>query len=219
MKRVKNRGFLFFCSFFFLLDSCGLDTLVYLEPPHYTRHADSEQEAEQYIEFRTSDTANASTYCKGFQIFYKIYATTTDLQTDVAAINSYNNSSPYAAARYLLETKKYKAVRGSNEPLILHTAADRVVKVRLYDYSVPPDPNAEKAGLYLDGGKYSDVFRYNGAAFKKLSNTAEDDDIYKTSKTAADYEYVAFFAVTVGLDEHFSPLYSQLLDLGHLVLK
>ena len=218
MNRIKNYNIVLSCILFFVFTSCGLDTIMYLEPPHFTRHADSEQDSEQYIEFKTSDADNAVAYCTGFQIFYKIYALKSEMTTDVAAINSYNSSTPYSAARYLIETKKYQTLKASTQPIVLHTGiTDRTVKVRLYDYSTPPDPNAETAGLYV-GGTRVNVYRADETNFAKLPNSTEAADIFKTSSTD-EYQFVAFFAVTVGLDEHFTALYSQVVDLGYLILK
>lgn len=211
-KLIEKLFFLFFNLSFF---SCGLDTIIYLEPPHFIRRASSIQDSEQYIEFKTSDNINLAEYYLGFDIFYKIYATKQELENEIASINSYNNSNPQASARWLLETKKYQRLVGNSEPIIKAGATDRIVRLRLYDYG---SLTIDKAGLFVDGSFVTNVKRRSGNSFAILPNVSEADDINKTS-TNEDYKYIAFFAVTVGLDEQFVALYSQLLDLGHLKLK
>ncbi|MEL3909254.1 MAG: hypothetical protein P1P64_09655 [Treponemataceae bacterium] len=209
---------LFFSFFVYLFFSCGLDTIIYLEAPHFTHRANSLQESEQYIEFKTSDSINLAGYYLGFDILYKIYATEQELTSDTNKINSYNNSNPQASARWLLETKKYQRLVGKTEPIVKAGTTDRVVRVRLYDYG-SPSTDKDKAGLSTDGIFVTVVKRKNGETFKVIPNGSDADDINKTSDKTEDYKFVAFFAVTVGLDEKFVALYSQILDLGYLELK
>lgn len=212
--------FRFLCFFLlvyvFLLTACGLDTIVYLAPPHFKQEAGSVQLQAQYLLFETSDTDNSAEYCRGFDILYKIYATQDELNGDVASIRSYMMSNPQASARYALETKKYQRLQGATSPLISASGTNRLVRVRLYD------DGTEKAGLYVASMPpalpVTTVKRFNGTDFKIIPKDSIADDLYKTSGSG-DYTIAAFFAVTVGLDEHFVVLYSKLLYLGFLQLQ
>lgn len=202
-----------------LIGACGLDTIIYLEPPQYLRNQASEQASEQYIEFNTSDSLNTPAYCRGFEVFYKIYASKENLQSDVVNINSYNSSSPQNAARWLLETKHYHRLRSDTEPAVKATGTNRRIKIRLFNYGTKPE---DKAGLYIDEINVGQVKRSNGADFEVLPAETSDADVSinaSAAKTAGGYCYVAFFTATVGMDEHFTALYSQLLYLGFLVLQ
>lgn len=213
--------FRFLCFFLlvsvFLLTACGLDTIVYLAPPHFKQEAGSVQPLTQYLLFETSDTDNSAEYCRGFDILYKIYATQDELNGDVASIRSYMMSNPQASARYALETKKYQRLKGATSPLISASGTNRLVRVRLYGYA-----GTEKAGLYVasmpPAPPVTAVKRFDGTDFKIIPNGSIADDLYKTSGSG-DYTIAAFFAVTVGLDEHFVVLYSNLLYLGFLQLQ
>lgn len=219
--------FRFLCFFLlvyvFLLTACGLDTIVYLAPPHFQREAGSIQEQAQYLLFETSDTDNSAEYCRGFDILYKIYTTQDELNGDVASIRAYMMSNPQASARYALETKKYQRLKGATatSPLISASGTNRLVRVRLYDDG-PSPPGTEKAGLYVasmpPAPPVTTVKRFDGTDFKIIRNGSIADDLYKTSGSG-DYTIAAFFAVTVGLDEHFVVLYSNLLYLGFLQLQ
>lgn len=205
---------IFFLSLFI---SCGLDDLVYLEPPHFERIQNSEQESEQYIQFRTTDTINLAGYYRGFEIFYRIYASTEDLSNDVSKIKSYNSSNPQAAARWLIDSKKYQKLRRDDKitPIVLTDTDDRQVRVRLYDYG------KEKAGLYVENlSPVAQVVRYNGKPFVILDKDNKDADVEQSENVPEEgYKHVAFFTATYGMDEKFVPIYSELLYLGFLALE
>lgn len=206
--------------------ACGLDDFVYLEPPVADRIQRSDSEYEQFISFRTSDVANLSLgFYKGFDVFYKIYATKELCEADITAIENYNSSNPYSVARYVRDTKKYGLLgrRDGKKPLVEAASTDRLVKIRLYDYGT------EKAGLYIDDALLVEVCRENNEAFAILPKDAtatdgQDIQLQTAPKDGeadprVEYKYVAFFAVTSGMDTNLSPLYSSVSSLGWLELQ
>lgn len=211
------RIILLFCVIMIFV-SCGLDNIIYLTAPKYTRLTESTQENEQYIEFETTDIENSSSiYYTGFQILYKIYDTTDNLKNAVSDIQNYNKENPQNAVRYLLENKKYQFLLRDDKktPLVSKDVRNRKVRVRLYDYGTSA---IEKSGLYIDMMHQVKVIRFDESEFKVLDGNDSSTDIAKVDN-AIKYLYVVFFATTVGFDSQFINLYSELLYLGFLTLK
>ena len=227
MKFMKICYFPLFTAFCIVMFfSCGLDTVIYLESPTIRHNNyDSDDDSNKYLEFETSENANASVldYIKGFEVYYRIYERKEDRSSDYSSIYSYNENNPSVSATYLVETKKYKmlAISGASSndrPLIKKTATNKKIRIRLSEYG------SEEIGFYIDGKKIGLPIRYNATEFKKddISNTNED--VFPTPSShkndeADEYWYVNMYAVTYGADKSFKPLYSQLEFIGFLKLK
>ena len=215
-----------FAGFSALFFSCGLDTVVYLEPPNI-KHSnyDSNDNSNKYLEFETSEGENANVidYVKGFEVYYRIYERKEDRSSDASSIYAYNEDNPSVSATYLVETKKYKMLAVSDassndRPLIKKTATNKRIRIRLNEYG------SEEIGFYIDGIKIGVPIRYNAKEFKKdeISNTSEDVFPVPPSHkddTPDDYWYVNMYAVTYGTDKSFKPLYSKLEFIGFLKIE
>ena len=209
-----------------LFFSCGLDTVIYLEPPNIKHNNyDSNDDSNKYLEFETSESNNANVidYIKGFEVYYRIYERKEDRSSDYSAIYKYDDDNPSVSATYLVETKKYKmlSVSGASSndrPLIKKTSSNKKIRIRLSEYG------SEEIGFYVDGIKLGIPIRYNGKEFKKdeISNTV--DDVYPVPSShkkdeADEYWYVNMYATTYGADRSFKPLYSKLEFIGFLKIK
>lgn len=212
---------LLLCFSFF---SCGLDTIVYLEPPTIkNNNYESEQDVNKYLSFETSESKNVGvqSYVKGFEIYYRIYERKEDRSSDYSSIYKYDEDNPGTSATYLLENKKYKilSISGSSindRPLIKKHTANRLVKIRLTDFP------QEEIGIYIDGAKKGLPMRYNSQEFKKNDISTSHEDVFPkpSSSTAEDeYWYINMYAVTYGQDGTFKPLYSKLEFIGYLKIK
>jgi len=203
---------------------CGLDTVIYLEPPRIlNNNYDSEDDSNKYLMFETSETKNASvsTYVKGFEVYYRIYERKEDRYSDHSQIYKYDEDNPSVSVIYLKETKKYKELSlkniSSNErPLIKKHSTDRKIKIRLTEYG------AEDVGFYIDGTKIGLPIRSNAQEFKKDDIDSSDEDVQKTNSSSTEvdeYWYVNMYAATYGNDSSFKALYSKLEFIGFLKIK
>ena len=215
-----------FIIFSLLIVSCGLDTVIYLEPPNI-KHSnyDSNDDSNKYLEFETSESENASVldYIKGFEVYYRIYERKEDRSSDYSSIYRYDEDNPSVSATYLVETKKYKILSISNassndRPLIKKTSSNKRIKIRLSEYG------NEEIGFYLDGTKIGIPIRNNALDFKKDEIKNTNDDVFPIPSSNKDgvvdeYWYVNMYAVTYGADKSFKPLYSKLEFIGFLKIK
>lgn len=212
---------LFFLPHIFL--SCGLDTIIFLEPVKRDAYNDgSVQEVNAFVSFNTSDKYNSEnhdSYFKGFEIYYKIYERSSERSSDESSINKYNEDNPAVSAKYLLETKKYHrlAVSGGNfndVPLIKKSTADRLIKIRLIDFA------GEEKGLYINNTKSGIPRRSVDLKFDAEDIENTNEDVVKASSNTDDENwYINFYAAAYGNDDSYKPLYSQLTFLGYLMIK
>lgn len=204
--------------------SCGLDTVIYLEPPTIlNNNYDSEDDSNKYLMFETSETKNASvsSYLKGFEVYYRIYERKEERSYDHSQIYKYDEDNPSVSVIYLVETKKYKALSLKNassndRPLIKKHSTNRKVKIRLTEYT------GEAIGFYIDGTNIDIPTRSNNLEFKKDDIDPSHEDVTIAPSSATDkgeYWYVNMYATTYGNDASFKPLYSKLEFIGFLKIK
>ncbi len=213
--------FFIVCLFSFSLYSCGLDVVVYLEPPTITHNNyDSEDDSRKYLEFETAESKNGSVqdYVKGYEIYYKIYGNRKDRASDYASIYSYNEDNPGVSVTYLLESKKYKILSSSvatsnDRPLIKNSSANRTIRLRFIKY------DNEEAGLYINNVKVGLPIRSNGLEFNKNDISTLHEDVLSRNGSEDEYWYVNMYAATYGSDQAFKPLYSKLEFIGFLKIK
>lgn len=211
-----------------LVISCGIEVFVYLYPVEYRTHTPSEDPVLNYFNFRTTDTTNTSgagTYFKGFEIYYRIYTTESDMNSKKATINSYNTNNPSLAYNYLITTQKYRRMLTTDRtatPLIEGAAVNRMIAVRLLTSPTLPDP-----GLYIDGvlsgaprrsvpegvGSPASQFDVDEVEF-------DDNDVTGTAFDALPYKiYIHAYVLAYGYDESYKQLYSELFELGHITIE
>ena len=204
--------------------SCGLDTVIYLEPPSIlNNNYDSEDDSNKYLMFETSESKNASvsSYVKGFEVYYRIYERKQERSSDYSKIYKYDEDNPSVSVIYLTETMKYKMLSlkdlsSNDRPLIKKHSSDRKIKIRLTEYT------AEEIGFYIYGTKIGLPIRSNAQEFKKDDIDLSDEDVQKSSSSSSEedeYWYVNMYAATYGNDPSFKPLYSKLEFIGFLKIK
>lgn len=229
-----------------LFCACGIDNYIYLYrvETYFNKPNSSNDFARNYCAFQTPDTENnnsAPGYFRGFEIYYRIYTSLSVLESEIYAINSYNedDSTRAMAFSYLTGTYRYKRLAASGRltdmPLIpAWSGPDRAAVVRIYH-----SDGSYRAGVRVYG--IGPVFPEDGTLLADYGlprrtvggitrntrdyefHTAEissgDDDVSWTAGTGTVEEcYVQFYAVTYGYDDTFTNIYSELFDLGYITL-
>lgn len=225
------------CVFFIFifLFSCGIDYYIYLYPIVDVSVCESYElenpdPTNNLFKFKTRDNANSSTsYFKGFQIYYRIYNSVTQMQSDRSYINSYNTNTDYQANIIsYLENKNFKPLslkdKSVSPPVIVASpsSTDRSIQIRL--------GIKDTDGLFIDGVSDGIPVRSvstpsNLRTFFDTDNFYEtDEDIYFSSSEApggigdVDTWYVYAYVLTYGVDDMYSPVYSIACELGGLVI-
>ncbi len=207
---------IFILAFLF---SCGIDDIVYLEPPKAVHSPTGTLGPSQlYFEFKTTDVknnANALGYFKGFDVFYRIYEREADCTADIGKAIEYNKNNPANSANYLTNTLNYKFLTyGSNNPssrpLVSRAALDRNIEFRLIKRDTfQPD-------FKISGILKGTVKRFNGKEFKHSEISENDSDLKSDSTGGVAAEvFVAVFVATYGTDQYFKQIYSEIVSLGY----
>lgn len=220
------RRSLLFVAIAFIFFSCGIDDIVYLEPPKliHSPSGHPHNDAQKYFEFKTSDvenlTASVGSVFKGFEVYYRIYESETDCENVIKNMVKYTETNPVNSVNYLFSSHNYKLLSHSNhsyqnKPIIKASTTsppnDRLVKFRLEDVdSFPSD-------FTVAGSKAGNTKRQNGEDFTAAKRG--DYDVQSSSNPSDDSFYVAVFASAYGYDLSFKPIYSELVSLGYVKIK
>lgn len=224
--------------------ACGLDEDYVVYAPTYVGHEplySNEDFAENYFIFTTNDSANdmPSFNYRGTAVYYKIYGSSSTLQSNVRSIESANNSSSGDAADMVISTYKYVELgtaEGKHTPLVAASSSDQTVYIRLTSYQdiarhseyapkiiVGYTGNKAAAATYVPvrnmGGKkyHFDFGRNNAAKYGSYADNAKvpqsgDEDVIGNSSNGK--WYVDMYAIGVGNDPTFTKYYSSVLHLG-----
>ena len=233
-KRIIFSSILTGCLILFNL-SCGLDTFYVIDGPTNTIHqpeCTSIEYSENYFEFYTVDKDYDTIKFLGTDVYYKIYSSSSRLLSeaeDLQAIANKNDSSN-AGADKMIQTYRFQPLRGAGHAgvnvLIPTGGSNERVYIRLSDYS-----NIYLSQITINGeniyGSSSRVIPVRNLPDKpsfnfkdlKASNSAllpkGDDADYNSSGSSSDSDfYVSMFAVAIGQDSNYSPIYSNILYLG-----
>ena len=204
----------------FIFFSCGIDNIVYLEPPKLihspTGHTD---EAQTYFEFETSDKKNWGIgEFLGFEVYYRIYESETDCKNLIKNMVQYNESNPANSVNYLLSSYNYKLLTYQG-----HSYQDRpIVPASGYPVNRRVRFRLEVAGSFsndfdIGGTVKGKVLRQNAEEFTAAKHG--DYDVQSSSKPSSDSFYVAAFVAAYGFDKNFKPFYSSIISLGYVKIK
>ena len=202
----------------FLCFSCGIDDIIYLEPPSRTWDPSGlADESKLYFEFTTSDaanTTNAAGYFKGFDIFYRIFEYESECIAAIASARSYNESYPSASAAYLSSSLSFRFLTytgrdSSDRPLIGSAASDRQVRFRFSTYGSDSDI------ISINSLPLGRSLRQNGMDFQHIVRTDSDVKPGSTPSTVP-FLHVAVFAAAYGTDNALRPMYSEITYIGYV---
>lgn len=206
----------------FIFFSCGIDDIVYLEPPKLTHNPTGYiDEAQMYFEFETSDKENLNAalgFFKGFEVYYRIYESKTDCENLIKNMVQYNESNPANSVNYLLSSYNYKLLTYQgysyqDRPIVPASGSPVNRRVRFRIEALTSYPNV----FSIDGTIQGKVLRQFGEEFADAKSG--DYDVQSSSNPSPDSFYVAVFAATYGFDKSFRPLYSSLISLGYVQIK
>ena len=228
--RVIISSLLTGCLILFNL-SCGLDTFYVIDSPSNTVHqpdCSSIDYSENYFEFYTVDRDYDAIKFLGTDVYYKIYKTSSVLESqvnDLIAASNRENSSSEAASK-LIQSYNYQPLRGAGydgvSVLLPTTGSNERVYIRLSDYS-----DLYQAQITINGDNIYDSpnrvipvrnlpskpsFNF-GSISADLRPNSSDADV-NSSGSGTDFWYVSMFAVAIGQDYTYSPIYSNILYLG-----
>lgn len=222
------------CLIFFNF-SCGLDTFYVIDGPTNVVHqpdCSSIDYSESYFEFYTVDKDYDSIKFLGTDVYYKIYSSESRLKTEAESLQAAANKedSNSSAAYSMIQSYKFQPLRGaghSNVNVLIPTVGNNErIFIRLSDYN-----NIYLAQITVDGDNiYNDSSRVipvrslpdrPGFNFRELrtSNPSllpkSDDSDYNSNGSSSDSNfYVCMFALAIGQDSSYSPVYSNILYLG-----
>lgn len=238
------------CFFFILCvcGACGLEEYHDIEAPAAVLNLPvyNTEPLNRYYYFTTNDAGNVSSgdfVYAGTAVYYRIYNNLNTLNSHVAAIAALNSSSSASAANSLIESYGYKPLgfgafvessgkkavssRQAPDPLLDPALANRIVRIRLVDYS-----DEDKAGirygftpqsladlgipLRYDGRK--SFFFYDDDFSESQEPKNGDDDVEYGSFSAENTWYVNAYAFAVARDSSFIRSYSKVLHLGTIAI-
>lgn len=237
-KRIIFSSILTGCLILFNL-SCGLDTFYVIDGPTNTIHqpdCSSIDYSENYFEFYTVDKDYDTIKFLGTDVYYKIYTSSTRLKSEAEDLQAVANKSDSsnAGADKLIQSYRFQPLRGaghSGENVLIPTdGKNERVYIRLSDYS-----SLYLAQIMVDGKNiYGDSSRVIPVRnlpdkpsfnFKELKTSnpsllpnSGDADYNTSGSSSGSALYVSLFAVAIGQDTTYSPVYSNILYLGSVAI-
>lgn len=215
------------CLIFFNL-SCGLDTFYVIDGPTNVVHkpdCSSIDYSDNYFDFYTVDKEYESVKFLGTDVFYKIYKSSVRLNSEADDLITLANKSDStsAAAERMIQSYKFQSLRAAGHAadsvLIPTVESNQRIVIRLNTYT-----NLYPAQITIDGGENIGIPVRNlpsrpGFNFRSnVSDTlpkAEDVDVNTSgSSSESNIWFVSMFAVAIGQDATYSPVYSNVLYLG-----
>jgi len=215
------------CLIFFNL-SCGLDTFYVIDGPTNVVHkpdCSSIDYSDNYFDFYTVDKEYESVKFLGTDVFYKIYKSSARLNSEADDLITLANKSDSttAAAERMIQSYKFQSLRAAGHAadsvLIPTVESNQRIVIRLNTYT-----NLYPAQITIDGGENIGIPVRNlpsrpGFNFRSnVSDTlpkAEDVDVNTSgSSSESNIWFVSMFAVAIGQDATYSPVYSNVLYLG-----
>lgn len=205
--------------------SCGLDTFYVINGPKTVRHSpvhSSSDYAENYFEFYIGEP-NSGIRFLGTDVYYKIYKSSSILETQVNdLITIANKDESDAAATKMIESYKYQPLRargyeGDDTLISPDTTGNTLVTIRLSDYT---DQYLAQITIGNSPRGIPVRLRNTNLSFTFTNLTPDqqpksgDNDVNESGTSSENVWYVSMFALALGQDAKYSPLYSNILYLG-----
>lgn len=195
-KSVGEKNFLIFiCGFCFFLFSCGLESIVYLEPPRSDGHTASLTDPVlSYFSFITANDENSSADgIDGFKylgtaVYYKIYGDYNKLISERSSIDSLNSSSTTntaaASLRDRFNFKSFNLLGSRPEVLISKESSIRYVYIRPNDLVGNSGINSDYAADVRVGSSKIDNSTKGASIGFPMRNTSQNNgfDLGATGK-------------------------------------
>lgn len=230
--RIRNISSLFFTGCLILFNlSCGLDTFYVIdgptnviEPPSYDKY----DRSSHYFDFYTVDKDyDDNIKFLGTEVYYKIYKSSSRLRSEVSDINTIatRSDSASAAAERMIQSYKYQVLRAAGHEdqvvLIPTVGYNQRVNIRLSTYTVFPAQisidGSESIGIPVRNLPNSPGFNFSNSIPDSIPKS-EDVDVNTSGSSSSTDWYISLFAVAVGQDYTYSPIYSNVLYLGSVYI-
>lgn len=217
--------------------SCGIEDYIYLYPPIARNAPSSVDPSGAFFSFDTADsdnTAEAGGYFLGWEVYYRIYNSESDLASDVSDITTKNTKDPANVFSFLTSAKKYRRmtlVRDSDTnamlsaPLLEGSGTDRLVKIRpvASGDEYPAEFSVDGTQQTGAGGEDTYVWRsiddVNTKPFDYPEIDAADADVRNNATGAPDSWYLQAFALAIGYDLNYKAVYSGAANLGSVKIE
>lgn len=209
--------------------SCGLDTFYVVDAPSNVIHqpdCTSIEYSDNYFEFYTVDRDYDSIKFLGTDVYYKVYKSTSRLKTEAEDLQAAANrdDSNNSSADKLIQSYHFQPLRGAGYEdkvvLIPTSGTNQRVSIRLSDYQgiYLAQITLDGENIYGSGSRVIPVRNLpDSPSFNFSSNQTpknEDADV-NTSGSSSDKDwYVSLFALAIGQDTTYTPIYSNILYLG-----
>jgi hypothetical protein len=207
--------------------SCGLESYHVLEPPIRLEYYLGSDEAQfHYFVFRTMESGENDSYIfQGTTVYYKIYTNSATLTSERSSID--NANIQYSANGFNQLTRLgYQELDTAvhDNLLVPQTGVGREVNIRLFDEL------SWSAEVKIDGSTRGKPLRrsinrgfnfFASAEAEQAQNpipVAGNPDANFSGTPDGNY-YVNAYAVSVGRDDYFTNIYSQLIHLGYITIK
>ena len=227
-KRCISSFILAGCLILFNL-SCGLDMFPIIDITTRVVHqptCDSRDYVDNYFEFIITDKEVNDLKYLGTNVYYKIYKNSTRLKSeadDLINISNRSDSSSEAAER-MIQSYRFQpllAYGHYDQPVLFPTenpsgTIDKKVFIRLSTYTVYP------ARITINGGNSIGIPirnlptkpAFNFSAYAGTIPGNDDVDVNSSGTTSENEWFVSMFAVSMGHDNNFVPIYGNITYLG-----
>ncbi len=210
--------------------SCGLRTFYLIDPPINAEAPNpsdgdvisSPNDSNILFTFSARDLTSSVFINPGTDVYYRMYSSQDDLQSDAEKINDANDEDTNNGFKQLdtLGYKKLNILNGGENSLI-DASGGRVI-IQLIDNTF------SDAYIRVSGSKIGTPIRYTNDYFNFDStypnNPSVNDEYelpkigdsdFKSSSSSFEYVYVNAYAVSTGMDSStFSAVQSEVLPLG-----
>ena len=235
-----KKGLLFsliFAGYLILFNtSCGLDTFYVIDGPKNTIHTpdcSSIDYSENYFEFFTVDKDYESIKFLGTDVYYKIYQSSSRLQSEADDLLTTANreDSTTAAAEKLIQNYHFQPLRGAGHygvNVLIPTSGDNQrIHIRLSDYSdlYLAQITVDGENIYNSSSRVIPVRNVPDKTSFNFKNSIpetipekDDADVNTSGSSSGSLWYVSMFALAIGQDASYSPIYSNILYLGSVAI-
>lgn len=218
------------CLILFNLSSCGLDTFYVIDAPSNVIHQpqySSIDYSDNYFDFYTVDRSYDGFKYLGTEVYYKIYKSSDRLKSETEYLQSLANKQDASSvpAENLIQSYKYQPLRAEGHEddtvLIAPSGSDdnRRVVIRLSTYTVYPAritiDDTHERGIPVRNLPQKKYFNFKSGNQSSYSvPTSDEVDVNANGSSSNSDWYVSLFAVAIGQDTTYTPIYSNILYLG-----
>ena len=218
------------CLFFF---ACGIPVYYVIEPPQadHIPTYETDDATQRYFSFicpYSSSSENSEFTLYGTDVYYRIYNSLEDMNSDISSINSRNSEYSSRGYERMIELNYQSlSLESGASPVVGKTASTRTIRLRLCS-----EEGVYSAELFdvTNNTLISTPFRKGTGSIGSGNMTFDFTSSYHPDSNDSDTKireeiqgngdwYVNLYAVTVGRDSSLASQFSSVLHLGNLTIK